>query len=144
MGCAVFTGAIPASLDDGISGPGFPVEVYNVLGAGDGFMSGLLRGYLRGEPWETTCAFANACGAILVSRLLCSPESPSWTELRHFLDHGSPERALRRDRLLAHIHWATTRRPRDPQILALAIDHRSQLEALADRLGAPRESAFRG
>jgi 5-dehydro-2-deoxygluconokinase len=139
MGCTVFTGAIPASIDEGISGPGFPVEVYNVLGAGDGFMSGLLRGYLTGEPWERTCAFANACGAILVSRLLCSPESPTWAELSHFLEHGSPERALRRDRLLGHIHWATTRRPRPAQLLALAIDHRSQLEALADRLGAPRE-----
>jgi 5-dehydro-2-deoxygluconokinase len=143
MGCAVFTGPIPGSLDEGISGPGFPVEVYNVLGAGDGFMSGLVRGYLRGEPWEKTCAFANACGAMLVSRLLCSPESPTWTELSHFLEHGSPERALRRDRLLAHIHWATTRRPRNPQLLALAIDHRSQLEALADRLNAPRERIAR-
>jgi 5-dehydro-2-deoxygluconokinase len=139
MGCTVFTGPIPASLDEGISGPGFPVEVYNVLGAGDGFMSGLLRGYLRGEPWERTCAFANACGAILVSRLLCSPESPTWPELTHFLDHGSAERALRRDKLLSHIHWATTRRPRPAGLVALAIDHRSQLEALADRVGAPRE-----
>jgi 5-dehydro-2-deoxygluconokinase len=143
MGCAVFTGPIPGSLDEGISGPGFPVEVYNVLGAGDGFMSGLVRGYLRGEPWEKTCAFANACGAMLVSRLLCSPESPTWTELSHFLEHGSPERALRRDRLLAHIHWATTRRPRNPQLLALAIDHRSQLESLTDRLNAPRERIAR-
>jgi 5-dehydro-2-deoxygluconokinase len=143
MGCAVFTGPIPASLEDGIKGPGFPVEVYNVLGAGDGFMSGLLRGYLRGEPWERTCAFANACGAILVSRLLCAPESPTWPELTHFLDHGSPERALRRDRLLAHIHWATTRRPRPEGLLALAIDHRSQLEALADRCNAPRERIAR-
>jgi 5-dehydro-2-deoxygluconokinase len=139
MGCTVFTGPIPASIDDGISGPGFPVEVYNVLGAGDGFMSGLLRGYLTGEPWERTCALANACGAILVSRLLCSPESPSWTELNHFLGAGSPERALRRDPLLSHIHWATTRRPRTDSLVALAIDHRSQLEALADRVGAPRE-----
>ena len=143
MGCAVFTGAIPPSLEDGIQGPGFPVEVYNVLGAGDGFMAGLLRGYLRDEPWERACAFANACGAILVSRLLCSPESPTWPELSHFLDHGSPERALRRDRLLAHIHWATTRRPRASQLLALAIDHRSQLEALADRCNAPREKLSR-
>jgi 5-dehydro-2-deoxygluconokinase len=143
MGCAVFTGPIPASLEDGIKGPGFPVEVYNVLGAGDGFMSGLLRGYLRGEPWERTCAFANACGAILVSRLLCSPESPTWPELTHFLEHGSPERALRRDRLLAHIHWATTRRARPPRLLALAIDHRSQLEALADRCNVPRERIAR-
>ncbi|MFZ2103361.1 MAG: 5-dehydro-2-deoxygluconokinase, partial [Oricola sp.] len=139
MGCAVFTGPIPASLDEGITGPAFPVEVYNVLGAGDGFMAGLLRGYLRGEPWERTCTLANACGAILVSRLLCSPESPSWTELDYFLHHGSAERALRRDKLLSHLHWATTRRPRPEGLVALAIDHRSQLEALADRCGAPYE-----
>jgi 5-dehydro-2-deoxygluconokinase len=143
MGCAVFTGPIPASLEEGLSGPGFPVEVYNVLGAGDGFMSGLLRGYLRGEPWERTCAYANACGALLVSRLLCSPESPTWPELSHFLEHGSPQRALRRDRVLSHIHWATTRRPRAEGLLALAIDHRSQLEALADRCDAPRERIVR-
>ena len=34
------------SLDDGQTGPGFPIEVFNVLGAGDGFFSGLLRGWL--------------------------------------------------------------------------------------------------
>lgn len=143
MGCTAYTGPIPATLDDGINGPGFPVEVYNVLGAGDGFMSGLLRGYLTGEPWERTLAFANACGAILVSRLLCSPESPTWPELSHFLEHGSRERALRRDAGLSHIHWATTRRPRPDSLVALAIDHRSQLESLADRLGAPRERLSR-
>ena len=44
MGCVVYPGAIPATLDDGIIGKGFPIEVYNVLGAGDGFMSGFLRG----------------------------------------------------------------------------------------------------
>ncbi len=49
MGCVVFPGAIPASLEDGIKGPGFPVEVYNVLGAGDGFMAGFLRGWLKDE-----------------------------------------------------------------------------------------------
>ena len=36
------TAPIPDSLDDGQTGPGFPIEVFNVLGAGDGFMSGLL------------------------------------------------------------------------------------------------------
>ncbi|MEI4883973.1 PfkB family carbohydrate kinase, partial [Klebsiella pneumoniae] len=70
MGCVVFPGAIPDSLDKGIKGPGFPVEVYNVLGAGDAFMSGFLRGWLRGEPLETCCAYANANGAFAVSRLL--------------------------------------------------------------------------
>ena len=47
MGAAAFTGAIPDTLDDGESGPGFPIEVFNVLGAGDGFMSGLLQGLAR-------------------------------------------------------------------------------------------------
>ena len=45
-GAVAFEGAIPDSLDDGQTGPGFPIEVFNVLGAGDGFFSGLLRGWL--------------------------------------------------------------------------------------------------
>ncbi|HEV7324210.1 MAG TPA: 5-dehydro-2-deoxygluconokinase [Bosea sp. (in: a-proteobacteria)] len=139
MGCVVFPGAIPASIEDGIKGPGFPVEVYNVLGAGDAFMSGFLRGYLRDEPIETCCTWANACGAFAVSRLLCSPESPTFAELQFFLKHGSPHRALRHDVAINHVHWATTRRPQAPTLMALAIDHRSQIEAMADEAGVPRE-----
>jgi 5-dehydro-2-deoxygluconokinase len=139
MGCVVFPEAIPAALEDGVKGPGFPVEVYNVLGAGDAFMSGFLRGWLRGEPLETCCAFANANGAFAVSRLLCSAEYPTWTELSRFLERGSPHRALRQDETLNHIHWATTRRPQPPTIMALAIDHRAQLERIADDAGAARE-----
>jgi 5-dehydro-2-deoxygluconokinase len=37
QGAAAFTGPIPASLDDGEKGPGFPIEVFNVLGAGDDY-----------------------------------------------------------------------------------------------------------
>jgi 5-dehydro-2-deoxygluconokinase len=145
MGCVVFPAAIPASLEDGIKGPGFPVEVYNVLGAGDAFMSGFLRGWLRGEAVETACAWANACGAFAVSRLLCSPESPTFAELAYFLKNGSRHRALRNDAEINHVHWATTRRPQPPAIMALAIDHRSQLEEMADGLGVPRArlSAFK-
>ena len=68
-----------------------------MLGAGDAFMAGFLRGWLREEPLEQACAYANACGSIAVSRLLCSPEYPTWDELRHFLRIGSATRALRRD-----------------------------------------------
>lgn len=139
MGCVVFPGAIPASIEDGIKGPGFPVEVYNVLGAGDAFMSGFLRGYLSDEPIETCCTWANACGAFAVSRLLCSPESPTFAELQFFLKHGSPHRALRHDVAINHVHWATTRRPQAATLMALAIDHRSQIEAMADEAGVPRE-----
>ncbi|HEY8382224.1 MAG TPA: 5-dehydro-2-deoxygluconokinase [Microvirga sp.] len=139
MGCVVFPGAIPASLDEGVRGPGFPVEVYNVLGAGDAFLSGFLRGWLRGEPIETCCAFANASGAFAVSRLLCSPEIPTFPELQHFLRHGSRHRALRRDQDLNHLHWATTRRPQADELLAFAIDHRAQFAAMAREVGAPEE-----
>ncbi len=139
MGCVVFPGEIPASLEDGVRGPGFPVEVYNVLGAGDSFMSGFLRGWLSGETLETCCAYANACGAFAVSRLLCSPEIPTFAELSYFLKHGSRQRALRFDQDLNHIHWATTRPVSPPGVMALAIDHRMQLEAVAREAGAPFE-----
>ncbi|MEP3280036.1 MAG: 5-dehydro-2-deoxygluconokinase [Stappiaceae bacterium] len=133
MGCVVFPDVIPDDLDKGIKGPGFPVDVYNVLGAGDAFMSGFLRGYLRNEPLETCAQWANACGAFAVSRLLCSPESPTWAELQYFLEHGSQHRALRKDQDINHIHHATTRRPQTETLMALAIDHRKQLEEIADR-----------
>ncbi|MEQ8356005.1 MAG: 5-dehydro-2-deoxygluconokinase [Kiloniellaceae bacterium] len=139
MGCLVFDGAIPDDLEQGIQGPGFPVEVYNVLGAGDAFMAGFLRGWLKDEPLETCCTWANACGAFAVSRLLCSPESPTWAELEHFLDSGSEHRALRYDPQLNHLHWATTRRGDWPELLAFAIDHRIQFEELAARCGAAPE-----
>lgn len=131
MGCIVYDGAIPDDLEDGIVGKGFPIEVYNVLGAGDAFMSGFLRGWLRGEPHATSATWANACGAFAVSRLLCAPEIPTWTELSYFLEHGSTERALRKDAEINHVHWATTRRREIPSMKALAIDHRSQLEDMA-------------
>jgi 5-dehydro-2-deoxygluconokinase len=131
MGCVVYEGDV----SNGIVGQGFPIEVYNVLGAGDAFMSGFLRGWLKGEPLATCATWANACGAFAVSRLLCSPEYPTWAELSHFLKHGSAERALRKDPALTHIHCASTRRPQGNGLMALAIDHRAQFEAM----GAPRE-----
>lgn len=139
MGCVVFPGPIPDALNDGVKGPGFPVEVFNVLGAGDAFLSGFLRGWLTDEPLETCCAYANASGAFAVSRLLCSPEIPTFPELQHFLQHGSRHKALRLDENINHIHWATTRRPAPATLMALAIDHRMQLEAMAKEVGASVE-----
>ncbi|HVW56618.1 MAG TPA: 5-dehydro-2-deoxygluconokinase [Rhizobiaceae bacterium] len=136
MGCIVYDGPIPNDLEKGIVGQGFPIEVYNVLGAGDSFMSGFLRGWLGGETIGTAATWANACGAFAVSRLLCSPEIPTFEELQYFLKHGSKERALRKDEAISHIHWATTRRKEIPLLMGFAIDHRSQLEEIARRVGA--------
>ena len=72
-GAVVFEEEIGDSFDEGQTGPGFAIEVFNVLGAGDGFMSGLLKGWLDGENWPTALKYANACGAFAVSRHGCTP-----------------------------------------------------------------------
>lgn len=139
MGCVVFDGAIPDSLEKGLQGPGFPVDVYNVLGAGDAFMSGFLRGWIRDEPLTRCCAYANACGALVVSRHGCAPAMASWEELQFFLVHGSATRRLREDAQLEHLHRASTRTRRWEELVILAFDHRMQLEELAARHGAGNE-----
>jgi 5-dehydro-2-deoxygluconokinase len=139
MGCIVYDGPISDDLEAGIVGKGFPIEVYNVLGAGDAFMSGFLRGWLGGEDLKTAATWANACGAFAVSRLLCSPEIPTFEELQFFLKHGSLYRALRKDEAINHVHWATNRRRDIPSLMALAIDHRAQLEDIASKTGADAE-----
>ncbi len=138
-GCIVFPGDIPERLDRGIVGPGFPVEVFNTLGAGDGFMSGFLRGWLRDQPWETCCRYGNVAGALVVSRHGCSPASPSWEEMVSFLEGGSNTTRLREDPRLNHLHRVTTRKRDWPEIRALAFDHRAQIEALAERHGVARD-----
>ena len=139
MGAAAFTGAIPDRLDDGEKGPGFPIEVFNVLGAGDGFMSGLLKGWLTEQDWPTSLKYANACGAFAVSRHGCTPAYPSWEELSLFLDRGVKVKALRHDAELEQIHWATNRLHDWPEMRVFAFDHRMQLEAVANDLGVAHD-----
>ena len=128
MGAVAFDGEIQERLDAGESGPGFPIEVFNVLGAGDGFMSGLLRGWLAGQDWRTTLTWANACGAFAVSRHGCTPAYPSWEELQFFLGRGVVTPALRKDEELEQVHWATNRDREWPELKVFAFDHRLQLE----------------
>ena len=55
-----------------IDAPGFPVDIYNVLGAGDAFASGFIYGYLKGWDWRKAARMGNACGAIVVTRHGCA------------------------------------------------------------------------
>ncbi len=135
MGAVAFTGEIPTALEAGIAGQGFPIEVFNVLGAGDGFMSGLLKGWLTGEDWPTSLKFANACGAFAVSRHGCTPAYPSWEELQFFLKRGVVNPALRKDAALEQVHWSTNRAGDWPEMRIFAFDHRMQLEEMADQFG---------
>jgi len=147
MGAVAFPAAIPERLEDGIAGPGFAVEVFNVLGAGDGFMAGLLRGWLDDAPWAVALEQANACGALAVSRHGCAPSYPSRTELRHFLTHGVSCPDLRNDAALERLHWATTRPGDWPDLRVFAFDHRAQFESLPgadpDRIAAFKDLCLR-
>jgi 5-dehydro-2-deoxygluconokinase len=137
MGAIVFPGKIPEDLEDGVSVPGFPVEVFNSVGAGDAFMSGFLSGWLRDEPLEDCLRLGNACGAIVVSRHGCSPAMPTPQELEYFLGMTDRLRRLRDEAWLEHLHRTTTRRE-PAELRVLAIDHRWQLEEVADGLGVDR------
>lgn len=81
LGCCIYL----HDLSLPISAQPFPVTVLNVLGAGDGFMSGFLRGLLRGESWETCALYGNASGAIVVTRHGCAPAMPYFNEIQKFI-----------------------------------------------------------
>lgn len=130
-GAVAFTGDIPDALDEGEAGPGFPIEVFNVLGAGDGFMSGLLKGWLDRETWPVALKYANACGAFAVSRHGCTPAYPSWEELQFFFKRGITRPDLRNDAELEQVHWATNRAGDWYSVKSFAFDHRMQLEEMA-------------
>ena len=67
------------------AGP-FKVEVLNVLGAGDGFASGLVHGLLRGWGWHKSARMGNAVGAILVTKQGCADFMPSEKEALAFAE----------------------------------------------------------
>jgi len=135
-GCVAFANAIPDDIESGLVIPGFKVQVLNVLGAGDAFMGGFLRGWLRGDTLEQCCRLGNACGALVVSRHGCAPAMPTWSELQMFMSAGGELPTESFIRHLNHLHWASTRRRDYPELMVLAIDHRSQFEASGD-FGSP-------
>ena len=69
-----------------------------MLGAGDAFSAGFLSGWLRGEDYDACCRYANACGALVVSRHGCAPAMPTRIELDHFIANAAPHPATRQGR----------------------------------------------
>lgn len=136
LGCSVFEGELPDDLDGGLNVYGVRVEVLNVLGAGDAFMSGLLRGYLNNEGWEQACRYANACGALVVSRHGCSPAMPTKRELDDYLTRAESVPRPDLDERLNHLHRVTTRKKSWENLCIFAFDHRKQLVDMANKVGA--------
>jgi 5-dehydro-2-deoxygluconokinase len=71
---------------DEVKVPGFPVEVLNVLGAGDAFCAGFSYGLLRGWDLFKSVRMGNACGAIIVTREGCANFMPTYEEVIEFVE----------------------------------------------------------
>ncbi len=69
-----------------IEAPGYPVEVYNILGAGDAFGGGFIYGYVNGWGWRKAARLGNACGAIVVTKHGCANFMPTLDEVLAFVD----------------------------------------------------------
>jgi len=136
QGCTVIHGAIPARLEDGAIYPGVRVEVLNVLGAGDAFMSGFLSGWLRDADDERCCQLANACGGLVVSRHACAPAMPTPVELDYLFNSPVPITRPDQDVTLQRLHRVSVPRKEWKQLFIFAFDHRGQLFDLAQEGGA--------
>ncbi|MFD7704267.1 PfkB family carbohydrate kinase [Streptomyces caelestis] len=70
--------------------PPVPVEVVDGLGVGDAFGGSLRHGPLSGRDLERTMRHANAAGAVVASRLACSPAVPTGPEVADLLARAVP------------------------------------------------------
>lgn len=68
-----------------IEAPGYPVEIYNILGAGDAFGAGFLYGHIHGWGWRKAARLGNACGAIVVTKHGCANFMPTYDEVMAFV-----------------------------------------------------------
>ncbi|MBA1248569.1 bifunctional 5-dehydro-2-deoxygluconokinase/5-dehydro-2-deoxyphosphogluconate aldolase [Pseudomonas luteola] len=135
LGCTVIHGEIPERLEDGSIYQGIRVEVLNVLGAGDAFMSGFLRGWLTGGGDERCCQLANACGGLVVSRHACAPAMPTLAELDYFFNSPIPITRPDLDPALNRLHQVSVPRKTWQPLYIFAFDHRGQLVELAQQAG---------
>jgi 5-dehydro-2-deoxygluconokinase len=141
QGCTVIHGEIPRRLEDGAIHPGVRVEVLNVLGAGDAFMSGFLSGWLRNDSDDSdasdarNCQLANACGGLVVSRHACAPAMPTPAELDYLFNSPVPITRPDQDTVLQRLHQVSVPRKQWKQLFIFAFDHRGQLVESAQKAG---------
>ncbi|GAB4527030.1 MAG: PfkB family carbohydrate kinase [Anaerolineae bacterium] len=69
-----------------LESPAFPVEVVDTTGAGDSFNAGFIYQYVvKGSSKPEALRFANACGALAVTRVGGASSVPSASEVEAFL-----------------------------------------------------------
>ena len=139
-GCMVYSADSPSP----VSARSFKIEVLNVLGAGDSFMSGFLRGWLRNESLENCALYGNACGALVVTRHGCSPSSPSFAEVEHFIRNFDKVPNLAHHPKMNQLHSRTEfGKQGNQELLILVFDHRNQFEDSCRTENLPQEKIFR-
>ena len=139
-GCMVYSADSPSP----VSARSFKIEVLNVLGAGDSFMSGFLRGWLRNESLENCALYGNACGALVVTRHGCSPSSPSFAEVEHFIRNFDKVLNLAHHPEMNHLDSRTEfGQQQNRGLLILALDHRNLFEESCLKGNLPQEKIFR-
>ena len=135
LGCCILENEIPSNIDQAPLFQGERVEVLNVLGAGDAFLSGLMASLLRDKDWPEATQVANICGAIVVSRHACSAAMPTMQEIDYWRS-GKREAKVDSDPVLAHLHRVSPNKTSWNQLCVMAFDHRSQFFDMARVAGA--------
>jgi len=70
---------------ESIDAPGYPMDVYNILGAGDAFAAGFPYGHVNGWDWRKSARLGNVCGAIVVTKHGCANFMPTHDEVMAFV-----------------------------------------------------------
>lgn len=87
QGCAIFAGETRLDI------PGFAVDEVDPTGAGDCFSAAFIAGLQAGWPLEQVGRFANAAGALAVTRLGPMEGAPTFPQIKKFLTAESTKNA---------------------------------------------------
>jgi ribokinase len=78
-------GAFLASAEESVHVPGYKVEVVDTTAAGDAFVGGLAVALAQGQRLAGAVRYANAAGALAVTRLGAQPSLPTRQEVEEFM-----------------------------------------------------------
>jgi 5-dehydro-2-deoxygluconokinase len=83
-------GSVTFTADTRFVTPIFPVNALKPMGAGDGFMGGLLAGLAQGAALQDAVARGAATAAMIVAGIGCAPASPDRAALDRFMTDNRP------------------------------------------------------
>ncbi|MFB0537888.1 MAG: ribokinase [Anaerolineae bacterium] len=78
-------GAFLVSAEESVHVPGYSVEVVDTTAAGDAFVGGLAVALAQGQNLAEAVRYANAAGALAVTRLGAQPSLPTHQEVEEFM-----------------------------------------------------------